>query len=80
MRSDCYSCHAIKSNPEALLCDDCQTREAQIAEQIKKDFPDASADQALYLKRQAMQAGGWHSRKDWTDPRGFSRAGDNRPQ
>jgi hypothetical protein len=77
--SDCYNCHANKENPDNLLCNSCQKRDGEIAAQIELELPTATPDQKFYLKREAMKAEGWHSRKDWTDPRGFNGHTANRP-
>jgi hypothetical protein len=75
LRDRCTRCQKAMPISTGEICPECSAYRDALLLDIKSKNPDATQDQLLYAARRAMEATGWHSRSNYTDPRTFSRVG-----
>jgi uncharacterized Zn finger protein (UPF0148 family) len=80
LRDKCTRCLRPMPVSTGELCPECDAYREAVKLDIKSKNPEATADQVLYAARRHLEATGWHSRGNYTDPREFSRSVPNPPK
>lgn len=76
LTSHCSRCRAPKTNYADVECEGCLQHRSAVRSSFVEQFPKASESDILYAVRQKMEERTAHSRSNYQDPRGFSRAGE----